>query len=247
MMPNLPHPGRAYRVSTLRPYLRSPFSIISSASYGLPISRRTFLRLLPLHHRPLLHPTKRTWLRGMLRSLRRNYHRRPAYSLPDTIFTRSAHASQHSRYLPDSSLTVHCFIITAVSLSSKSHCDAFCTNVHDACVGSLAPAELTCLECAFSLSWTGEPASSRSSKFTTSTSSCIPAACSTSSHPLLTSPLLPPPLFLPQLLRMRPTPVTHPLLPLLGVHWGAIPASCPTKLCSIHLRMALLGRGTLES
>jgi hypothetical protein len=48
-----------------------------------------------------------------------------------------------------SSLTVHRFIITAVSLSSKSHCDAFCTNAHYARVGGLAPAELARLERAF--------------------------------------------------------------------------------------------------
>ncbi|KAH9971070.1 cyclin-domain-containing protein [Lactifluus volemus] len=48
-----------------------------------------------------------------------------------------------------SSLTVHRFIITAVSLSSKSHCDAFCTNSHYARVGGLAPSELARLERAF--------------------------------------------------------------------------------------------------
>ncbi|KAI0250184.1 cyclin-domain-containing protein [Lactifluus subvellereus] len=48
-----------------------------------------------------------------------------------------------------SSLTVHRFIIAAVSLSSKSHCDAFCTNAHYARVGGLAPAELARLERAF--------------------------------------------------------------------------------------------------
>ncbi|KAH8993473.1 cyclin-domain-containing protein [Lactarius akahatsu] len=48
-----------------------------------------------------------------------------------------------------SSLTVHRFIISAVSLSSKSHCDAFCTNAHYARVGGLAPAELARLERAF--------------------------------------------------------------------------------------------------
>jgi len=47
------------------------------------------------------------------------------------------------------SLTVHRFIIAAVSLSSKSHCDAFCTNTHYARVGGLAPAELARLERAF--------------------------------------------------------------------------------------------------
>ena len=145
-----------------------------------------------------------------------------------------------------SSLTVHRFIITAVSLSSKSHCDAFCTNVHYVRVGGLSPAELTCLECAFSLSWTSESAPARSSKFTMSTSSCIPAACPTSSHLLLTPPLLPPPLLLSQLMPVQPTTVTHPLLALLGVHRGAIPASCLTKLCSIHLRTTLLGQGTLD-
>ncbi|KAI9511210.1 cyclin-domain-containing protein [Russula earlei] len=48
-----------------------------------------------------------------------------------------------------SSLTVHRFIITVVSLSSKSHCDAFCTNAHYARVGGVAPAELARLERAF--------------------------------------------------------------------------------------------------
>jgi len=48
-----------------------------------------------------------------------------------------------------SSLTVHRFIISAVSLSSKSQCDAFCTNSHYARVGGLAPAELARLERAF--------------------------------------------------------------------------------------------------
>jgi hypothetical protein len=48
-----------------------------------------------------------------------------------------------------SSLTVHRFIISAVSLSSKSHCDAFCTNAHYARVGGLAPFELARLERAF--------------------------------------------------------------------------------------------------
>ena len=66
MMPNLPQPRRAYHISTLHPYLRSPFSIISGALYSLPISSCTFLHLLPLHHWPPLHSTKQTWLRGML-------------------------------------------------------------------------------------------------------------------------------------------------------------------------------------
>ncbi|KAN0116402.1 Cyclin domain containing protein [Russula decolorans] len=48
-----------------------------------------------------------------------------------------------------SSLTVHRFIISAVSLSSKSHCDAFCTNAHYARVGGLAPSEVSRLERAF--------------------------------------------------------------------------------------------------
>jgi hypothetical protein len=48
-----------------------------------------------------------------------------------------------------SSLTVHRFIISAVSLSSKSHCDSFCTNAHYARVGGLAPAEVSRLERAF--------------------------------------------------------------------------------------------------
>jgi hypothetical protein len=44
---------------------------------------------------------------------------------------------------------VHRFIIAAVSLSSKSHCDAFCTNAHYSRVGGLAPSELARLERAF--------------------------------------------------------------------------------------------------
>ena len=48
-----------------------------------------------------------------------------------------------------SSLTVHRFIISAGSLSSKSHCDAFCTNAHYARVGDLPPAELAFLDHAF--------------------------------------------------------------------------------------------------
>ena len=144
-----------------------------------------------------------------------------------------------------SSLTVHHFIITAVSLSSKSH-DVFCTNIHYVHVGSLALVELACLEHAFSLLWAGEPAPVRSSYSTTSTSSHIPVACSTSYHPLLTPLLLPLPLLLLQLMPMWPTTVIHPLLALLGVHQGAILASRSMKLCSIHLRMALLRWGTLD-
>jgi hypothetical protein len=44
---------------------------------------------------------------------------------------------------------VHHFIISAVSLPSKSHCDAFFTKAHYARVGGLAPSKLACLECAF--------------------------------------------------------------------------------------------------
>jgi hypothetical protein len=99
MMPGSPHPGRAYHVSTLRPYRRSPFSIISGASYALPISRCAFLRLLPLHH-PSLHPAKRTWLTSTFPPLRRIDHRRPAYSSSYTTSTKSARANQHSLYPP---------------------------------------------------------------------------------------------------------------------------------------------------
>ena len=99
MMPGSPQPGRAYHVSILRPYRRSPSSIISGASYASPISRCAFLRLLPLH-RPL-HPTKRTRLTSAFPPpLRRDDHRRPAYSSSYTTSTRSAPASLHSRYLP---------------------------------------------------------------------------------------------------------------------------------------------------
>jgi hypothetical protein len=99
MMPGSPHPGRAYHVSTLRPYRRSPYSIISGASYALPISRCAFLRSFPLH-RSLPHPTKRTWLTSTFPPLRHNGHRRPAYSSSYTTSTRSVHASQHSLYPP---------------------------------------------------------------------------------------------------------------------------------------------------
>ena len=98
MMPGSPQPGRAYHVSTLRPYRRSPSSIISGASYVSPISRCAFLRLLPLHR--LLHPTKRTRLTSTFPPpLRRDDHRRPAYSSSYTTSTRFALASQLSRYL----------------------------------------------------------------------------------------------------------------------------------------------------
>lgn len=45
-----------------------------------------------------------------------------------------------------SSLTCHRFIITAVALSSKTLCDAFCTNAHYARIGGISPIELTRLE-----------------------------------------------------------------------------------------------------
>ncbi|KAI0036917.1 cyclin-domain-containing protein, partial [Vararia minispora EC-137] len=47
------------------------------------------------------------------------------------------------------SLTCHRVIITAISLSSKALCDAFCTNAHYARVGGLPPLELARLEIDF--------------------------------------------------------------------------------------------------
>jgi hypothetical protein len=48
-----------------------------------------------------------------------------------------------------SSLTVHRFLITAVTVASKGLCDAFCTNTHYARVGGLGVAELNMLELEF--------------------------------------------------------------------------------------------------
>jgi hypothetical protein len=47
------------------------------------------------------------------------------------------------------SLTVHRIVITAIALSSKALCDAFCTNTHYARVGGLPPLELARLEMDF--------------------------------------------------------------------------------------------------
>jgi len=48
-----------------------------------------------------------------------------------------------------SSLTVHRFLITAVTVASKGLCDAFCTNTHYAKVGGIGVAELNMLELEF--------------------------------------------------------------------------------------------------
>lgn len=48
-----------------------------------------------------------------------------------------------------SSLTVHRFLITAVTVSSKSLCDAYCTNSHYAKVGGISTQELNALELEF--------------------------------------------------------------------------------------------------
>lgn len=46
-------------------------------------------------------------------------------------------------------LTVHRFLITAVTVASKGLCDTFCTNTHYARVGGLSPMELNLLEVEF--------------------------------------------------------------------------------------------------
>ena len=48
-----------------------------------------------------------------------------------------------------STLTVHRFLITAVTVASKGLCDAFCTNAHYAKVGGISLAELNLLESEF--------------------------------------------------------------------------------------------------
>ena len=48
-----------------------------------------------------------------------------------------------------STLTVHRFLITAVTVASKGLCDAFCTNTHYAKVGGISVAELNMLELEF--------------------------------------------------------------------------------------------------
>ncbi|OAD75910.1 cyclin, partial [Phycomyces blakesleeanus NRRL 1555(-)] len=48
-----------------------------------------------------------------------------------------------------SSLTVHRFLITAVTVSSKALCDSYCTNSHYAKVGGLSTQELNALELEF--------------------------------------------------------------------------------------------------
>lgn len=45
-----------------------------------------------------------------------------------------------------SSLTVHRFLITAITVASKGLCDAFCINSHYAKVGGIGVAELNMLE-----------------------------------------------------------------------------------------------------
>ncbi|KAI9010998.1 cyclin-domain-containing protein [Phycomyces nitens] len=48
-----------------------------------------------------------------------------------------------------SSLTVHRFLITAITVSSKALCDSYCTNSHYAKVGGLSTQELNALELEF--------------------------------------------------------------------------------------------------
>ncbi|CAG8638475.1 7051_t:CDS:1, partial [Paraglomus occultum] len=48
-----------------------------------------------------------------------------------------------------SSLTVHRFIIAAVTVSSKALCDSYCTNSHYARVGGIPTQELNTLELEF--------------------------------------------------------------------------------------------------
>jgi hypothetical protein len=48
-----------------------------------------------------------------------------------------------------SSLTVHRFIIAAVTISAKALCDSYCTNTHYAKVGGISTQELNTLELEF--------------------------------------------------------------------------------------------------
>lgn len=48
-----------------------------------------------------------------------------------------------------SSLTVHRFLITAVTVSSKALCDSYCTNSHYAKVGGISTQEINALELEF--------------------------------------------------------------------------------------------------
>ena len=48
-----------------------------------------------------------------------------------------------------SSLTVHRFLITAITVSSKALCDSYCTNSHYAKVGGISTHELNALELEF--------------------------------------------------------------------------------------------------
>ncbi|RCH84704.1 hypothetical protein CU098_001516, partial [Rhizopus stolonifer] len=48
-----------------------------------------------------------------------------------------------------SSLTVHRFLITAVTISSKALCDSYCTNSHYAKVGGISTQEINALELEF--------------------------------------------------------------------------------------------------
>jgi hypothetical protein len=47
------------------------------------------------------------------------------------------------------SYTCHRIVITAIAVSSKALCDAFCTNAHYARVGGIPPLELARLEIDF--------------------------------------------------------------------------------------------------
>lgn len=52
-------------------------------------------------------------------------------------------------YFTVSSLTVHRFLITAVTVSSKALCDSYCTNSHYAKVGGISTHEINALELEF--------------------------------------------------------------------------------------------------
>lgn len=86
---------------SISPFHSASIPQISILDYLRRIVRFTNLEvcLSPLH-RPLLHPTKRTWLTSTFPLLRWNDHRRPAYSSSYTTSTRSARASRPSLYPP---------------------------------------------------------------------------------------------------------------------------------------------------
>jgi hypothetical protein len=141
--------------------------------------------------------------------------RPPEYSSSYTTSTRSA----RQPIVTISCLTVHRFIISAVFLSSKSYCDAFCTNAR---LSGIAPAEFACLERAFlaAIDWRLTYICEAVQHSPKSTLSRTPAADPTSSRPPPTRRLLPrlllpePPLRLlrRRIPRMLPTPNQSPLL-----------------------------------